>query len=50
MAIGEVVGVHIDDAALVEGRLDVTRYRPLSRLGYNDYASVTEVFEMVRPG
>ncbi|PYE83966.1 flavin reductase family protein [Pseudoroseicyclus aestuarii] len=50
MAIGEVVGVHIDDAALVEGRLDVTRYRPLSRLGYNDYASVAEVFEMVRPG
>jgi flavin reductase (DIM6/NTAB) family NADH-FMN oxidoreductase RutF len=50
MVIGEVVGVHIDDAMLVDGKLDVTRYAPVSRLGYRDYAAVHEVFALSRPG
>lgn len=50
MVIGEVVGVHIDDAMLADGRLDVTRYMPLARLGYRDYAAVREVFALDRPG
>ena len=49
LVIGEVVGVHIDETLLREGMLDVTLYQPLSRLGYRDYAAVTEVFPMVRP-
>jgi len=28
----------------------VTRYAPLSRLGYRDYAVVREVFSLKRPG
>lgn len=50
MVLGEVVGVHIDDAYLVDGQLDVTRYAPLARLGYRDYAEVREVFSLKRPG
>jgi flavin reductase (DIM6/NTAB) family NADH-FMN oxidoreductase RutF len=50
MVIGEVVGVHIDDAVLVDGRVDVTLYAPLARLGYRDYAAVREVFALGRPG
>lgn len=50
MVIGEVVGIHIDDAALVDGKVDVTLYRPLARLGYRDYATVAEVFALDRPG
>lgn len=50
MAIGEVVGVHIDEAVLEDGKVDVTRYRPLARLGYRDYAAVAEVFALARPG
>lgn len=46
---GEVIGVHLRDDCLRDGRFDVTAYRPLSRLGYRDYTSVTELFEMVRP-
>lgn len=46
---GQVVGVHIDDGILVDGQVDVTRYKPLSRLGYMDYAAVTEVFQLKRP-
>ncbi|EEX14046.1 flavin reductase domain protein, FMN-binding [Citreicella sp. SE45] len=50
VTFGEVTGVHMRDDCLVNGRFDVTRFRPLSRLGYRDYATVTEVFELKRPG
>ena len=49
IVMGEVVGIHLRDDCIVDGRFDVTRYQPLSRLGYRDYAVVTEVFEMMRP-
>ena len=47
---GEVVGVHIREDILVDGRIDVTRFQPLARLGYMDYARITEVFALARPG
>ena len=50
LVIGEVVGVHIDDAVILDGKVDVTAYRPLARLGYRDYSAVTEVFSLSRPG
>jgi flavin reductase (DIM6/NTAB) family NADH-FMN oxidoreductase RutF len=50
MVIGEVTGVHLRDDCLVNGRFDVTRYRPMARLGYMDYAVVTEVVSLPRPG
>ena len=46
---GEVIGVHVDPAIVEDGLVDVTRYRPVSRLGYFDYSTVTEVFQMFRP-
>ncbi|MBF9043741.1 flavin reductase family protein [Rhodobacterales bacterium HKCCE4037] len=46
---GEVVGIHISDAVIVDGMLDITRIRPLSRLGYMDYAIIDEVFPIARP-
>jgi flavin reductase (DIM6/NTAB) family NADH-FMN oxidoreductase RutF len=46
---GAVTGVHLRDDCLVEGRFDVTRYQPLARLGYRDYATISEVFAMTRP-
>jgi flavin reductase (DIM6/NTAB) family NADH-FMN oxidoreductase RutF len=49
VVFGEVVGVHLRDDCIVEGRFDVTRYVPLSRLGYRDYTAVREVFEIIRP-
>lgn len=47
---GIVTGVHLRDDCLVDGRFDVTRYQPLARLGYRDYAAVREVFSLLRPG
>lgn len=46
---GRVVGVHIDDAILREGLVDIGRAAPLARLGYMDYAVVREGFRMDRP-
>ena len=47
VVIGRVVGIHIrDDALTADGRLDIANIRPLARLGYTDYTSVTEVFSM----
>lgn len=46
---GEVVGIHIADEVIVDGVVDVTRIRPLCRLGYMDYAIIDDVFSMPRP-
>ena len=50
LVLGEVTGVHIRDEFIVDGKLDITRYRPLTRLGYRDYALISEVFSLKRPG
>lgn len=46
---GEVVGIHISDDVIVNGKVDITRIRPLARLGYMDYCIVDDVFEILRP-
>lgn len=46
---GEVTGVHIREDCLVDGMFDVTRYNPLTRLGYHDYSVIREVFSLHRP-
>jgi flavin reductase (DIM6/NTAB) family NADH-FMN oxidoreductase RutF len=47
--LGEVVGIHIDDAMIVNGLVDVTRLQPLARLGYMDFCTVNELFAIQRP-
>jgi flavin reductase (DIM6/NTAB) family NADH-FMN oxidoreductase RutF len=49
MVIGQVVGVHIDDRFVKDGRFDTAAAQPLARCGYRDYAAVTEIFELLRP-
>lgn len=49
IVLGQVVGVHIDDAVIVDGKVDVTKLKPIARLGYGDYAVIEEVFELSRP-
>ena len=51
VVIGEVVGIHIrDDVIGADGKIDIKKIRPLARLGYMDYTSVTEVFTMAPQG
>ena len=47
--IGEVIGIHIDDAIIDDGMIDMAAYHPLARLGYMDYTAVESTFEMLRP-
>lgn len=50
VVFGHVVAVHIADDVVVDGRVDIHRLQPISRLGYNEYSRVTDVFTMDRPG
>jgi flavin reductase (DIM6/NTAB) family NADH-FMN oxidoreductase RutF len=49
MVCGEVVGVHISEEILTGGLVDMSKAQPVSRLGYMDFASVSETFQMFRP-
>lgn len=49
VVIGEVVGIHIDDKLITNGMVDITKARPIARLGYMDYCVVDEVFAIMRP-
>lgn len=49
VVFGEVVGVHIDDRVIHDGLVEMGRLEPIARLGYDDYARVTETFTMLRP-
>lgn len=49
IVLGQVVGIHIGDEAIVNRRVDITRLKPIARLGYGDYAVIDKVFTMKRP-
>lgn len=46
---GRIVGIHIDDSLIAEGKVDIARARPIARLGYMDYTAVDLVFSLQRP-
>jgi flavin reductase (DIM6/NTAB) family NADH-FMN oxidoreductase RutF len=50
LVIGEVVGIHIADHLIKNGRVDIVAARPIARLGYSEYAVVADKFAMRRPG
>lgn len=49
IAIGEVVGIHIDERVLKDGMVDVETLKPLGRMGYREYTVPPRSFEMLRP-
>jgi flavin reductase (DIM6/NTAB) family NADH-FMN oxidoreductase RutF len=50
MILGKVVLIHIkDDVIDANGKVDIVKIRPLARLGYQDYACVDRIFEIIRP-
>jgi flavin reductase (DIM6/NTAB) family NADH-FMN oxidoreductase RutF len=49
VVFGEVIGVHIDDRVLVDGKIDFLKVRPVGRLGYLDFVEVNNTFSMPRP-
>jgi len=49
LVLGEVTGIHLSDDCLIDGRFDVTRFHPVARLGYLDYAIVRDLITLARP-
>lgn len=49
IVIGQVVGIHVNDEILVEGRVDLSKAKPIARLGYAEYTVVDSIFRMVPP-
>lgn len=49
LVIGQVIGVHLNEAYLRDGMMDITLMKPIARCGYQDYAVVDKVFAIKRP-
>jgi len=49
LVLGEVVGVHIDERYIKDGRFDTAGAQPLARCGYQDYAVVDRLITLARP-
>jgi flavin reductase (DIM6/NTAB) family NADH-FMN oxidoreductase RutF len=49
IVIGQVVGVHIDERFVENGRLNTSAMRPIARMGYDEYAVIEKPFAITRP-
>ncbi|MFX0541362.1 flavin reductase family protein [Roseovarius sp. S4756] len=49
LVLGEVVQTHIRDEYIKNGRFDTVGARPIARMGYRDYTTVTDSWELGRP-
>ena len=49
VVFGQVVGVHIDDGIIKDGRIDPLAFKPVARLGYSEYTTTDNVWRMRRP-
>ncbi|TMJ32416.1 MAG: flavin reductase family protein [Alphaproteobacteria bacterium] len=49
VVFGQVVGVHIDDRFIKNGRIDTAAMQHIARCGYAEYSVVDKVFAMTRP-
>lgn len=49
IVFGEVIGVHISDHVMTDGLVDSSKFRPIARMGYQDYSVIDSVFTMPKP-
>lgn len=49
VVFGCVVGIHIDDRIIKNGRIDTLAFKPVARLGYSEYTTTENVWRMPRP-
>lgn len=49
LALARVLGIHIDDGFIQDGRVNTAAMQPIARLGYSEYATVTQAWRMRRP-
>ena len=49
LVLGQVIGIHVDERFVKNGRLDAVAMQPIARCGYDEYTVVERVFSMTRP-
>lgn len=50
LVVGQVVGVHLREDCLIDGRFDIIKAQTVARCGYRgDYTLVEKTFELLRP-
>jgi flavin reductase (DIM6/NTAB) family NADH-FMN oxidoreductase RutF len=49
VVFGQVIGFHIDERCMKNGRFDLAAVQPIARCGYDEYAVVERVFSLKRP-
>jgi flavin reductase (DIM6/NTAB) family NADH-FMN oxidoreductase RutF len=49
LVLGQVVGMHVDERFVKNGRLDAVAMQTIARCGYDEYTVVERVFRMERP-
>jgi flavin reductase (DIM6/NTAB) family NADH-FMN oxidoreductase RutF len=47
--VGEMLRVHVSEAVLTDGRVDITKLKPLGRLGGDGYSVIRDVLHLSRP-
>ncbi len=49
LVLGQVVGLHVEERYIKDGRLDAAAMQPIARCGYDEYTVLERVFRMARP-
>ena len=49
MIIGNIIGINISDKIIKNDRIDIGELKPISRMGYDEYALINTIFSMKRP-
>ena len=49
LVMGQAIGIHIDDNYIENGLVQITKMKPISRCGYQDYTVLDKVFAIKRP-
>jgi len=47
--VGEIVRAHVAESVLTDGQVDITKLRPIGRLGGDEYSIVRDVVHVARP-
>lgn len=49
LIIGNIIGINISDKIIKNNRIDISELKPISRMGYDEYALINTIFSMKRP-
>ncbi len=49
LIIGNIIGINVSDKIIKNNRIDIGELKPISRMGYDEYALINTIFSMKRP-